>query len=487
MLGIHPIAAEAIASLPAATGGSAQTYTYVATGGLQTGGSAAVLKLKIPQIAGGLQAGGAAALLKVKAVAATGGLQSGGAGAVLKVKAAAGAGGAQAAGSAAVLKQKAFAAAGTIALTGGAATLLKVKIPSSVGGFQTTGAAPTSFSAGAAVYQYTGTGGFQLAGTAPVLKVKLAEVAGGLSTGGVGAVAKAKVPGVSGGLAAAGSAALAKEKAVQGIAGAQLAGSGSALKVKVPQAGGPSSFGGAALTSFTSATGSTIRAYTGQGGVFLDGAADTERPAPQTATEGGGGMRWLPRQVPNLAREVVGTGAIALGGAAAAEFLVGVQPTTSQAHAHGGFSLRGTSATGFVQGQAVHPLVVAPARRVPAAAKAAPVLPAPSITRAADGTGVVSLRGEAATQFVAAGRQRQHAAQGSVSLGGAAAAAFIAAAKVEHAAVVRQVQAIVRKARGTGGSSLGGAAAAQFQVADLGADISDDELLAVLEFLWGDD
>jgi hypothetical protein len=332
---------------------AAVAYAYVGTGGLQSGGTADVLKVKLPQIAGGMQTAGAAAALKVKAVSGSGGFATAGAAPVLKVKDLVGTGGAQAGGAAALAKVKLPPSAGGINAQGAAATLLKVKIPSSVGGYQTAGAAPTSFLAGAASYAYTGSGGITLAGTAPVLKVKLAAVSGGLVTGGAAAVVKSKEPQAFGGLVAAGSADLAKVKAVQGIGGMQAAGAATEAKVKVPQAGGPSSLSGAAATSFV-AVGPRTRTYEGSGGFFLDGAAATAGPSAATQAGGGGGGRggggaigwFLHRQATH--RVVGASGTIALGGSAKTHFQPQAPATVVRTQAVGGIVLRGAAQVEFL-------------------------------------------------------------------------------------------------------------------------------------------
>jgi hypothetical protein len=69
-----------------------------------------------------------------------------------------------------------------------------------------------------------------------------------------------------------------------------------------------------------------------------------------------------------------------------------------------------------------------------------------------------------------------------VRLAGAAAARFVAAAVRQHKAAASQVKALVHVAAASGGVKISGAAQAQSD----GFGLGDEELLAILEFMWAD-
>jgi hypothetical protein len=106
------------------------THTYAASGGLQTGGSATLSKVKIPTASGGLQTGGSATLAKIKAFIASGGLQ-----------------------------------------LAGTATRAKIKAPSVSGGAQFGGSATYSGPHPVASYSYSGSGLLQFGGTAVTIRI----------------------------------------------------------------------------------------------------------------------------------------------------------------------------------------------------------------------------------------------------------------------------------------------------------------------------
>jgi hypothetical protein len=175
---------------------------------------------------GGITSGGAAAISKTKAMTQTGGLATGGTGALQKQKAFVSSGGSSLGGTAPLGKQKAYTASGG-ANTGGTAASFLVRIWSWLAG-----------------------GGVSTGGVAGVTKAKSYQGSGGATTGGTGIFARVRIYTYSalGGLSASGTAALAKIKAATGSSGAVTGGSALRARVRVYLAAGGALLGGAAIT-----------------------------------------------------------------------------------------------------------------------------------------------------------------------------------------------------------------------------------------------
>jgi hypothetical protein len=212
-------------------------------------------------------------------------------------------------------------------------------------------------------FQYTGSGGFTVAGTAPLEKGKVFTPTGGVSLGGTAPLNKGKVfapsGGVtfggaattskgtayayssSGGLLLAGEAAVEKGKVFTPTGGVAFAGAAASEKGKVFTPSGGVAFGGEAATEFTS--GGNSYEYVGSGGIALAGQATTSlETMPPTGGDAGDGPAWqfwkssrvlvrprrpdTPSPVPSPRSYVFqGQGGPAWGGAAATE-LVSVPP-----------------------------------------------------------------------------------------------------------------------------------------------------------------
>ena len=143
--------------LKVATGG-AQSYSYSAVGGLQTGGAATKIKGRVSVASGGLQTGGAITEVRGHVPAVSGGLQTG--------------------GSANETRGHVPASSGGITL-GGNVIDIRGTVPAPSGGLQLGGHANMS-SSGMQSYIYSASGGLSLSGFAATIRT-----VGKTSSGGV--------------------------------------------------------------------------------------------------------------------------------------------------------------------------------------------------------------------------------------------------------------------------------------------------------------
>jgi len=179
--------------LPAAGG---QSFSYTASGGLQLGGIADVLRKLAYAAAGGLQLGGSAEALRKLAYAATGGIALAGA--------APNARGFQTQGS------------GGLSL-GGSADRSRVRAPVAAGGVVFGGSSPVEFISHQE-FSYTAQGGMTVSGASSQTRVAARASLGGISLGGVAAVAtheSTRTVVASGGLSLGGAAAVQTSSSAQ--------------------------------------------------------------------------------------------------------------------------------------------------------------------------------------------------------------------------------------------------------------------------------
>ena len=195
-----------------ATGGAAalkRTWTSTANGGITTGGAASASKSSGNNYtaSGGITIGGAAALKRTQATASTGGVTTGGAAALKRTQATASTGGIVTGGAATASKsspgQNSYTASGGVT-TGGAATLKRTQTAVGAGGIATGGAATLKRS-----FARLASGGLSTGGVALFKQVHAYLASGGLTTDGAAFVtfaAGAFIHIASGGVSLGGSA-----------------------------------------------------------------------------------------------------------------------------------------------------------------------------------------------------------------------------------------------------------------------------------------
>lgn len=240
-----PYRAPETRNMVAAAAGGANLFTFVGSGGMQSGGAALVLTQRVVLGVGGAQTGGAATIRHVKTITGVGGAQTGGAATISHRKTVTGVGGAQAGGAALVRTVHVFLGSGGAqsggaattsithvfpyvgvggAQTGGAATFSHRKTVIGVGGGQSGGSAGVQFQG---TQVYVGSGGAQSGGAALVSHRKVAPIGtGGAQSGGAATIVRIRhVVGV-GGLTSAGAAIVRHVKSVVGVGGLQSGGAG---------------------------------------------------------------------------------------------------------------------------------------------------------------------------------------------------------------------------------------------------------------------
>lgn len=162
-----------------------QTFSYTASGGMQSSGAASFARTVAAPVSGGLQSGGAAALAQTKVYLGSGGFTSSGA-AVTEI----------------VRLVGQYVASGGLS-SSGAATYSTTAVPVVAGGFQSGGAALL-----ARTFVYLGSGGLQAGGaavTAPIL-VHPYVASGGLQSSGAALLKQTSAYVASGGLQSGGEA-----------------------------------------------------------------------------------------------------------------------------------------------------------------------------------------------------------------------------------------------------------------------------------------
>ena len=192
-----------------ATGGAAalkRTWTSTANGGITTGGAASASKSSGNNYtaSGGITIGGAAALKRTQVIASTGGITTGGAAALKRTQVIASTGGITIGGAAALKRTQVIASTGGITI-GGAAALKRTQATASTGGIVTGGAATASKSS-PGQNSYTASGGVTTGGAATLKRTQTAVGAGGIATGGAATLKRSFARLASGGLSTGGVA-----------------------------------------------------------------------------------------------------------------------------------------------------------------------------------------------------------------------------------------------------------------------------------------
>jgi hypothetical protein len=361
---------------------------------------------------------------------------------------------------------------------------------------------------GASLYTAAVSGGVLLAGAADLAKVFTPTISGGIQTTGGAATSKGKAYPATGAIQTTGGATVAAAKVFAGSGPAVLVGSADSSKTHSFSGVGGAQTDGAAQTSLTSAGSSVVYPYDPSGGLSTGSAAATsylQVAAAAPVGGGGGGSFYLRRrQAPAREYRASAWGLIDLSGAART-MIVRAQPAARSAPtefgareaveyasgAVGGCMLAGSASAHFVEG-------AKPAPELPAQVPAALV----NATFEYRGAGDLRWRGAAAYEVRRAAKPQPEATvpvakatpipsavihtaavdAGRVKLAGASAARFVAAAVRQHKAVASQVKALVHVAAAAGNVRLSGAAPTQSD----GLGLGDEELLAILEFMWAD-
>jgi hypothetical protein len=240
--------------------------SHVMSGGLTTGGTAAIVRYKSHYMSGGpvvsgniprsktrvvVQSGGALSggtgrPAKGRVYALSGGMQTGGSPARNKGKAHAQTGGAVVGGAANFERGKDFWQSGGV-VTGGTAAKSKRKDVVQVGG-ASTGGATTTVGAGASQQAHSMSGGAVTGGTAPRNKGKFYVIQGGASVGGTASTSRGKSYSAIAAAQMGGAALIAKGKAHR-LSGGMVTGGVAVLsKLKVRQMVGGMVVGGAFVT-----------------------------------------------------------------------------------------------------------------------------------------------------------------------------------------------------------------------------------------------
>lgn len=150
------------------TSASGTTFTYTGSGGLTSGGTAAVTLTKNYIGSGGLTTGGSAGVTLTKDYIASGGLTTGGSASVAVTKDYTASGGFTSGGTAGVTLTKDYTASGGLT-SGGTAGVAVTKDYIASGGLTTGGTATTAFVR--TIYPYTASGGLTATGNASTKRV----------------------------------------------------------------------------------------------------------------------------------------------------------------------------------------------------------------------------------------------------------------------------------------------------------------------------
>jgi hypothetical protein len=180
-------------------GGVTQTFTYVASGGITTGGSAIVSKTKNFVAAGGIVTGGAALATKTKDYLTSGGIAIGGIALYSETDVYVASGGIITGGAALLEKVKNYVASGGL-VTDSAATVSKTKDFITSGGLATSGAALV-----AKVKDFIASGGIATGGSAAYTETDTYVASGGIVTSGSALISIIKIPSIDGGISVSGS------------------------------------------------------------------------------------------------------------------------------------------------------------------------------------------------------------------------------------------------------------------------------------------
>ena len=184
----------------------AQTHNYTGSGGIATGGAAALKRTWTSTANGGITTGGAASASKSSGnnYTASGGITIGGAAALKRTQVIASTGGITIGGAAALKRTQVIASTGGITI-GGAAALKRTQATASTGGIVTGGAATASKSS-PGQNSYTASGGVTTGGAATLKRTQTAVGAGGIATGGAATLKRSFARLASGGLSTGGVA-----------------------------------------------------------------------------------------------------------------------------------------------------------------------------------------------------------------------------------------------------------------------------------------
>jgi hypothetical protein len=244
----------------------AQTHNYTGSGGVATGGTAALKRAFANQASGGITTGGAASASKWSgnSYIASGGVTTGGAAALKCTQVATPTGGTTTGGAAALKRTQVATPTGGIT-TGGAAALKRTQVTTPTGGITTGGAAALK-----RTQVTTPTGGVTTGGAAALKSTQAIAATGGVTTGGAATASKSS-PGqnsytASGGLTLGGIAALKRTQVLAATGGVAASGAAIFKRTVVQFASGGLSTSGAATFKRT-------RAYSALGGLTTDGAA----------------------------------------------------------------------------------------------------------------------------------------------------------------------------------------------------------------------
>lgn len=241
-----------------------------ATGGATTTGTAPVARGKLTTAAGGAVTSGAGAVARGKLTTAAGGLVTSGTSTPLRGRACVAGGGATTTGVASVLRGRALTATGTATTTGTALVRRgRVTVATGTGVFGGAGAFSTS---GAQQFSFAATGGLTTTGVAPVRRGAVLAASGLASTAGAAAIRRGKLTTGSGIATTAGAASVARRRTCVAAGGALTSGAAPFLRRRTVMPTGTLTAGGVAVLVRTQqwiATGSAVVAGTAAFGLSV--------------------------------------------------------------------------------------------------------------------------------------------------------------------------------------------------------------------------
>lgn len=289
----------------------AQTHNYTGSGGVATGGTAALKRAFANQASGGITTGGAASASKASgnSYIASGGITTGGAAALKRTQVSTASGGISTGGTGGLKLVKTVSGAGGVA-TGGVAALKRAFARSASGGVATGGAAPFKL-----IKTATASGGLTTGGAATLKRTQATTATGGIVTGGAATASKSS-PGqnshaASGGVATGGAATLKRTQTAVGAGGIATGGAATLKRSFAQLASGGLSTGGAAVLK-------RIRAYLASGGLTTGGAASVTLTAGAFSYAASGGIATGGSASLRILLHYLASGGVTIGGAASA-------------------------------------------------------------------------------------------------------------------------------------------------------------------------